>query len=357
MMQAFKSDAMTRSLPATMRQWVLNSRPQGLATRDNFSLETVVLPEISDGQVLVKTLYLGVAPVMLRYMTNETDFERPLEIGDVMIERGVGRVVKSRHADYQLGDVIQAKLGWREYAAVDGDNPYYLIHKMSNTDLPLSHGISSLAMSGFTALIGMRDVCQVKTGDRVLVSGAAGGVGSQAGFIARALGAKQVIGIAVGSEKCRLLTERLGYDSAIDYKTDDIEKRLDGLFPEGIDVFFDNGGGELLDQVMARIRRRARITICGRISEYLKSPEEYHRHRNLYYVGLRDAKLEGFFVYDYAENFAEYERQLAAWIRAGKLKPLEHILEGLEQMPEALISLYRGANAGVLMARIAREAE
>ncbi len=307
--------------------------------------------------MLIETLYLGVAPVMLRYMTNETDFERPMEIGDVMLGRGVGRVVESKHKDYKIGDIIQAKLGWREYAVVDGNDSYYLIYKMQNTDLPLSHGISSLAMSGFTSLVGMRDVCRVKSGDKVLVSGAAGGVGSQAGFVARALGAKKIVGIAGGAVKCRLLVERLGYDAAIDYKNDDVEKKLDALFPDGIDVYFDNVFGELLDWVLARMRRRARTAICGRISEYLKSPEEYHRYRNLYRIGLRDAKIEGFFVYDYTENFAEDEQQLAAWIRAGKLKPLEHILEGLERMPEALISLYQGGNSGVLMVRVANDAE
>lgn len=201
---------------------------------------------------------------------------------------------------------------------------------MQNTDLPASHGISSLAMSGFTALIGMREIADVKAGDQVLVSGAAGGVGSQAGFIARALGAEKVVGIAGGAEKCRLLKNRLGYDRAIDYKNEKIGEKLEAFFPNGIDVYFDNVFGEILDEVFRRINRRARIALCGRISEYLKSPEEYHRFRNLYRLGLQDAKLEAFFVYDYAKHFAEYERQLAAWIRAGKLKPLEQILEGLE---------------------------
>ncbi len=336
-----------------MKQWVLASRPKGLASVDNFSLETVPTPKIKENQVLIKTLYLGVAPVMLRYMTNETEFEKPLEIGDVMHGRGVGEVVESRHPDVEIGDILQAKLGWREYAVVDGSDPYYLIYKMRNTDLPASHGISSLAMSGFTALIGMREIAEVKEGDAVLVSGAAGGVGSQAGFVARALGAKNVIGIAGGEQKCGVLTERLGYDGAIDYKNDDVPEKLDELFPEGIDVYFDNVFGEILDKVLLRINRRARIALCGRISEYLKEPKDYHSFKNLWRLGLMDAKLEAFFVYDYAEHFAEYEDQIATWIRAGKLKPLEQILEGIEKMPEALISLYEGKNTGVLMVQIA----
>jgi NADPH-dependent curcumin reductase CurA len=330
----------------------LQSRPQGLATEENFSLQTVPIPQISDGELLVQTLYLGVAPVMLRYMTNEASFERPLKIGDVMIGRGVGRIIESRHPDYRVGEIIQAKLGWREYAVVDGNDSYYLTYKMQNTDLPLSHGISSLAMSGFTGLIGMREIGKVKAGEEVLISGAAGGVGSQAGFIAKALGAKKVVGIAGGQEKCRLLTERLGYDLAIDYKSDDIAEKLDEFFPEGIDVYFDNVFGEILDEVLLRIKRRSRIVICGRISEYLKKPEEYYHYKNLYRLGLQDAKMEAFFVYDYAEQFAEYENQIADWIRLGKLRPLEQIMNGIENMPKALIGLYEGVNSGVLMVKI-----
>jgi len=346
-------DSVPEVLPKTMKQWTLRSRPQGLAVTDDFALETAPLPTISEGQMLVKTQYLGVAPVMLRYMNNETSFERPMNLGDVMIGRGVGKVVVSKHPDYQVGDYIQAKLGWREYAMVDGNDPYYLIHKMQNTDLPISHGISTLAMSGFTALIGTRDIGKTKAGERVLVSGAAGGVGSQVAFVAKALGATQVVGIAGGAEKCRILTEELGYTGAIDYKNENVSQRLDALFPEGIDMFFDNVGGEILDEVMGRIRKRGRIVICGRISEYLKSPKDYHRPRNLWRIGLQDAKLEGFFIYDFTAHFAEYEKQLAQWIREGKLVPREDIMEGIERMPEALISLYKGDNVGVRMVKIA----
>ena len=334
-----------------MKQWVMARRPQGLATPDDFELQTVPIPTIKNDEVLLKTLYLGVAPVMLRYMTNETSFERPMEIGDVMIGRGVGRVVQSNNPDYAVGDIVQCKLGWREYGVIDSD-PYYLPFKMSHTDLPLSYGISSLAMSGFTALIGMQDICHAQARDRVLVSGAAGGVGSQVGFIAKAMGCSPVVGIAGGPDKCKLLTERLAYDAAIDYKNGDVASELDKHFPDGIDVFFDNVGGELLDEVMGRIRRRARIAICGRISEYLKDPKDYHRPRNMYRIGLMDSKMEGFFVYDYTAHFAEYEDTIAGWIREGKFDPLEDIMVGLETMPEALISLYEGTNAGIRVVRI-----
>jgi NADPH-dependent curcumin reductase len=341
-----------KPLPKTMQQWVMKSRPQGVATYDNFEWQTVPIPTIDEGELLIKTLYLGVAPVMLRYMTNDTTFERPMAIGDVMMGRGVGVVVESKHPNYRIGDRLQAKLRWREYAVVNGNDPYFLIYKIQNTDLPASYGIGAVAMTGFTGLIGMREVCQVKAGDKVLVSGAAGGVGSHAGFIAKALGTGQVVGIAGGSEKCRLLVGKLGYDAAIDYKNEDIAAKLTEFFPEGIDVFFDNVGGAMLDEVMGRIRNRGRIAICGSISEYLKSPEERHRFQNIHWLGRQSAKLESFFVYDYTAHFGGYEDQLAAWIRAGKLKPLEHVLVGLEQMPAALMSLFNSGNLGVLMVRI-----
>ena len=339
-----------------MKQWVLAKRPKGLATVNDFRLEEVPIPALNEGQALVKTLYLGVAPVMLSYMTNETEFEKPLALGDVMHGRGVGRVVASKCVAFKEGDIVQSKLGWREYAVIE-DDPYYLTHKMTQTDLSLSYGVGVLGMNGFTAVLGMRDICKVQSGDHILVSGAAGSVGSMVGFIAKAMGAVTVVGIAGGEKKCKLLTERLGYDAALDYKVPGLYKKIDEHFPNGIDVFFDNVGGELLDEVLGRINRRARIAICGRISEYLIPPEAYHRPKNLYRIGLKDAKMEGFFIYDYVDEHPEYEKQMAAWIREGKVRPLEDIGEGIEQMPHALISLYQGTNGGTRMVRVDKDAE
>lgn len=341
------------SVPGEMKQWLLRERPEQRVETHHFELVTAPLPVPQEGQLLVQVLYLGLAPVMLRYMRNETSFERPLALGDVMHGRGVGRVIESRHPDYQPGDIIQAKMGWREYAMVDGNDPYFMIFRMHHTDLPLSHGISSLAMSGFTALIGMRDIGQVQSGSRVLVSGAAGGVGSQCAFIAKALGAQKVIGLAGGKYKCEQLTKHMGYDAAIDYKGTNVEEELDQYFPEGVDVYFDNVGGKLLDDVLARIRRRARIVICGRIAEYLLEPAQYHAYRNIYRIGLQDAKMEAFFIYDFTENFTAYEATLAEWIRTEKLKPCEQILNGIENMPRALMHLYDGVNVGVMMVKVA----
>ena len=334
-----------------MLQWILNKRPKHQVKESHFKLVECDRPEVSKNELLVRTLYLGVAPVMLRYMKNETSFEKPLNIGDVMIGRGVGEVIESRDPDIKVGEIIHGKLGWREYSILKNE-PYYMIHQMKKTELSPSLGLSTLGLSGFTALIGAQTISNIQPGDNVLVSGAAGGVGSQVAFIAKALGAKKVVGIAGGSEKCSIIKNDLSYDQAIDYKNDLVPEKLDDFFKDGIDVYFDNVGGEILDHVLERINRRARIAICGRMSEYLKNPKDYHHYKNIYRIGLTDSKMEGFFVYDFVKEYHKYEDQLVGMIRDGKIIPREDILEGFEKMPEALISLYEHRNIGVRMVKV-----
>ena len=333
------------------KQWLLASRPSGAPQVDNFRLIQTQMPTLRPGTALVKTLYLGVAPVMLRYMRNETVFERPMELGDVMAGRGVAQVLQSDCPELPVGAIIQARLGWQEYALID-NNQYPKPFILPHTDLPVSHGISTLALSGFTALVGLREIGKLKSTDAILVSGAGGGVGSQVAMVAKALGAQRVVGIAGGQDKCRALLSKMAYDAAIDYKNDCLEARLDELFPSGIDVFFDNVGGTLLDLVLARLRRRARIVICGGISEYLLEDGDRYQYKNLQNLGRQDAKMEAFFVYDYEPHFSGYGEELAAWIRAGIITPIEHISEGIETLPQALVDLYVGANFGVRMVRV-----
>lgn len=335
----------------TQRQWVLASRPTVGPALDNFCLIAAPMPRLTPGKALVKVLYLGVAPVMLRYMRNETVFERPLEIGDVMAGRGVAQVVQSDCPELPVGAFIQARLGWQEYAVVDmnqSPKPFVLPH----TDLPLSHGISTLALSGFTALVGLREIGHLKSDDAILVSGAGGGVGSQVAMVAKALGAKKVVGIAGGADKCKALLRNMAYDDAIDYKNEPLETRLDELFPSGVDLFFDNVGGPLLDLVLARLKRRARIVICGGISEYLVDECDRYQYKHLQNLGRQDAKMEAFFVYDYEQHFDQYSHELATWIRKGLLSPVEDISEGIETLPQALVDLYIGGNLGVRMVHV-----
>jgi len=305
---------------------------------------------LEPGKAVVKTLYLGVAPVMLRYMRNETDFESPLPLGSMMPGRGVAQVLESDCPTLPVGAIVQARLGWQQYALIDNSHrpaPFLL-----PTDLPLSHGIGAVSLSGITALVGLRDIGRVHASDRILVSGAAGGVGSHVAEIAKALGANNISGIAGGPEKCERLHANMSYDHVIDYQNDDVNQALDKLFPEGIDLYFDNVGGPLLDNILGRLRRRARIVICGAISEYLIETENRHRFINLQNLGRQDAKMEGFFVFDYEAQYADDVTTLAQWVREGKLNPVEDISEGIETLPDALADLYLGRNIGVRMVHV-----
>ena len=336
------------------KQWRLAARPNGIPDRSHFDLVEVPIPELEPGKALVKTLYLGVAPVMLRYMRNETEFESPLALGSVMTGRGVAQVMESDCDSLPVGAIVQARLGWQEYALIDGSHrpaPFLL-----PTDLPLSHGIGAVSLSGITALVGIRDVGMVKADDRILVSGAAGGVGSHVAEIAKALGAAEVTGIAGGPQKCHRLMTEMVYDRVIDYKAEDMASALDEAFPEGIDLYFDNVGGPLLDEVLGRLRRRARIVICGSISEYLVEPADKHRFINLQNLGRQDAKMEGFFVFDYEHAYPECLDTLADWVRRGLLNPVEDISVGIETMPAALADLYLGNNVGVRMVQVGEPA-
>ena len=333
------------------KQWRLAARPDGIPDASHFDLVEVPIPQLESGKALVKTLYLGVAPVMLRYMRNETDFESPLALGSVMAGRGVAQVIESDCPSLPTGAIVQARLGWQEYALIDmSDRPAPFLLP---TDLPLSHGIAAVSLSGITALVGVRDIGLIKETDRILVSGAAGGVGSHVAEIAKALGAKSVVGIAGGPGKCSRLKTEMNYDAVIDYKNEDVNSRLDAAFPDGIDLYFDNVGGPLLDNVLGRLRRRARIVICGSISEYLVDKEDKHRFANLQNLGRQDAKMEGFFVFDYEDVYPDCIDTLADWVRRGLLHPVEDISHGIETMPNALADLYLGHNVGVRMVKVA----
>jgi NADPH-dependent curcumin reductase CurA len=286
-------------------------------------------------------------------MLNTEKFERPLEIGDVMHGRGVGRVVASRNPHYAVGDIVHGKLGWREYAVADG-SPYYLMYKVNQRVAPVSTALGVLGLTGFTSYLGLVDIGAVRRGETVLVSGAAGGVGSNVGQIARNLGAT-AIGIAGTTEKCKLLTNKLGYASAINYRTDNIDEQITALCPNGIDVFFDNVGGEILDTGLKHLRRHARIVLCGAISQYVNGVAQPRPLANAFEIFKKMARMQAFFIYELAESFPRAEAALASWIAAGKLSYQEDVLDGIERMPEALIRLFEGRNVGKQLVRVAPE--
>jgi len=333
------------------RQWVLADRPVDRAVRESdFRLVEAPVPVPGRGEFLVRTLYLSVAPVMRRYMLDGGGIEAPLAIGEVMRGRGVGQVIASNHPDYAPGDYVQGKLGWQEYSVSDG-SPYFMTYKIRQRLVPVSTAIGVLGVTGFTSYLGLVDIGQPKKGETVLVSGAAGGVGSNVGWIARNLGCR-VVGIAGTTAKCWLLTSKLGYDAAINYRTDDVPARIRELCPDGVDVFFDNVGGEILDHALGALNRYGRVVCCGRIAEYLKPQDERYRLRNWDAIGRQRATMRGFFIYDLAEHFPRAERQMAQWIAEGRMQYVEDVLEGIEQMPRALIRLFEGHNVGKQIVRV-----
>ena len=338
----------------TNMQWVLAARPVGAVKEIDFRLIESPLRPLAEGEFRIEVLYLGVAAVMRNYMLNAEKFERPLELGDVMHGRGVGRIVESRHPDWRVGEIVHGKMGWQRYAIADG-SPYFLMFKVRQRVAPVSTALGVLGLTGFTSYLGLVDIGAVKAGDQVLVSGAAGGVGSNVGQIARNLGA-EAVGIAGSPEKCRLLTMSLGYRAAINYKSEDLDQRIGELFPNGLDVFFDNVGGETLDAGLVHLRRHARVVLCGAISQYIDGLERPYALKNAFALFKKMARMEAFFIYEMSERFERAEAQLADWIAAGKLHYQEDILEGLEQMPTALIRLFEGRNVGKQLVRVSPDA-
>ena len=332
-------------------QWVLASRPEGAVKESDFRLVESELRPLEQGEFRIEVLFLGVAAVMRNYMLNAEKFERPLAIGDVMHGRGVGRIVESRNAEWRVGEIVHGKMGWQQYAIADG-SAYFLMFKVRQRVAPVSTALGVLGLTGFTSYLGLVDVGAVRAGDRVLVSGAAGGVGSNVGQIARNLGADPV-GIAGGAEKCALLVSRLGYRVAIDYRAGDVSPGIAAAFPDGIDVFFDNVGGEILDAGLAQLRRHARIVLCGAISQYVNGVERPRPLHNAYAIFKKMARMEAFFTYELSAHFERAEAQLAAWIAEGRLIYQEDILDGIQRMPEALLRLFAGRNVGKQLVRVA----
>jgi NADPH-dependent curcumin reductase CurA len=334
-------------------QWRVAARPSGNVRESDFAYEEHPIPDIGPGEFLLRTLYLGIRPVMRMYMQGlAVAGEEPLAIGDVIHGRGVAQVVESRHPDFAAGDVIQGQLGWQTWKASRGTEAER-IRKLDYTGLPWSLGAGVLGMNGFSAYTGFVHCGHPLAGDVAVVSAAAGGVGSTVVQIARVLGCR-VIGIAGGPEKCGLLLD-LGCDAAIDYKSEDIGARLAELCPAGIDIYFDNVGGETLTTCLEHLAMRARVVLCGSISEYmLDEPFGPTNYTNLRMV---NGTMNGFFVYNFEHLFDEATERLAGWIRGGQLRPVEDIVNGFDNMPAALARLYAGDNVGVQICRVRPEPE
>ncbi len=328
-------------MPDQNRQWQLTARPQGLPKRTDFTLATLPVPEAAEGEVLVRTHYISLDPAMRGWMNDVRSYVPPVKLGEVMRAGAVGEVVASRHPNFKPGDAAVGMLGMQDFAVVKGND----VQKVDASAAPLPLYLSALGMPGMTAYFGLLDVGAPQAGQTVVVSAASGAVGALVGQIARIRGCR-VVGLAGTAEKCAYVKDELGFDAVINYKKEDVGRALGEHCPKGIDVYFDNVGGDILDQVLVRLARRARVVICGAISQYNSSAVA--GPKNYMMLLVQHARMEGFVVFDYAARYAEGMTAMAGWLKDGSLKSKEDVVDGLETFPETLLKLFSGENFGKL---------
>jgi NADPH-dependent curcumin reductase CurA len=336
----------------TNRQIRLAARPNGLPRRSDWQFTTEPVPEPADGDVLVETLALSLDPAMRGWMNEGKSYIAPVGIGEVMRAGGIGRVIASRNAGFAVGDVVACTPGVQTHCLI----PAAQVARggVSRIDLRLgtqTQWLNVLGMPGMTAYFGLLDVGQPQAGQTVVVSGAAGAVGQTVGQLAKIKGCRAV-GIAGGPAKCEWVVRELGFDACIDYKSGDLKAALRTHCPDGVDVYFDNVGGEILDTVLTRLARRARVVICGAISQY-NSTAPVQGPKNYLSLLVNRARMEGMVVFDYTERFPAAVAELAGYLKDGRLKSREDVVDGLDNFPEALLKLFSGENFGKLVLRVA----
>lgn len=333
------------------RRVVLARRPKGAPVPDDFRLETAPLPQPGDGQLLLRTLWLSLDPYMRGRMSDAPSYSPPVAIGGVIVGGTVSRVVESRHADFRPGDLVMGYTGWQDHAISDGVG----LRKLPPGTAPLSHALGVLGMPGFTAYMGLLDVGAPKPGETVAVAAATGAVGSVVGQIAKIKGCRAV-GIAGGPDKCRYAVETLGFDACIDHRATDFPQQLAAACPKGIDVYFENVGGHVLDAVLPLMNMRGRIPVCGMIAQYNAAGPALDLDRRpalLRAILVKRLRVQGFLIFDYEPRFGEFLAAMAAWLKQGRIKYREDVVEGLENAPAAFIGLLEGRNFGKLLVRVA----
>ncbi|WHZ12414.1 MAG: Putative oxidoreductase YncB [Burkholderiaceae bacterium] len=332
------------------RQVRLKSRPSGIPQAEHFEIVEAPVPEPADGQVLVRNIYLSVEPAMRGWVSAVANYSEPVALGAVMRSLAVGRVEESRHPDFHPGDYVTGMFGWQDYAVVEGKA---IQRKVVRTDLPISTSLGVLGLNGMTAYFALLEIGQPNPGETVVVSTAAGAVGSCVGQIAKIKGCRSV-GIAGGPDKVRMCREEFGYDAAVDYKAEDFRTALAAACPGGVDVYFDNTAGRIGDSVMHHINVGARVVICGTasVASWDPIPQGPRVERHLL---VKRARMQGFLVFDYAQRFPEALQELESWVRAGQIHFREDILDGIDKAPGSIASLYRGENLGKRLIRIAPE--
>lgn len=326
-------------------QFVLARRPQGAPQEGDFRLVETDRPRARDGQFLVRCHYLSLDPYMRGRMNDAKSYAKSVGIGDVMVGGAVGEVVESRHSLFQPGDKVLGPFGWQVYAVSDGAG----VQKVDDRRAPLSAYLGVLGMPGVTAYIGLLDIGQPQPGETVVVAAASGAVGSAVGQIAKLKGCRAV-GIAGGADKCRYVVEELGFDACVDYKAGRLWDDLQQATPKGIDVYFENVGGEILDAVLRRVNPFARIPLCGLISQYNVS--EPYGVKNIGSLLVNRVKLQGFIVSDHLPRWPAALEDLARWVSAGKLKYRETVVQGLQSAPAAFIGLLAGKNFGKQLVKL-----
>ena len=332
------------------RAWKLVARPQGTFKPEDFQWTEEPVPDLAEGQVLVRVVFLSLDPTNRGWANATATYLPPIPLGSVMRGFGLGQVEASRHPAIDVGDYVQGMLGWQAYSVVDGAA---VTRFERQPGVPLEAYPAVFSFIGATAYFGLIDIGRPKEGETIVVSGAAGAVGSLVGQIGKILGCR-VVGLAGSDEKCRWLTGELGFDAAINYKREPVLRRLRQHCPNGIDVYFENVGGEILDAVLALINERARIALCGLISQYNEGvpPPGPRFFGN---VLIKRARIEGFIILDYAARFPEAFAALGQWMAQGRLRYRTDIVEGLEQAPVAINRLFDGANTGKLLIRISSD--
>jgi NADPH-dependent curcumin reductase CurA len=334
-------------LPRTNRQVILKSRPSGIPQKQHFELLSTALPELAPGEVLVRNEFLSVDPAMRGWVNAAANYSDPVGIGEVMRSFAAGHVIASRHPGYDEGDRVMGMLGWQEYAVTDGSQ---IRRKIAELDLPLSLSLGVLGLNGVTAYFALTEVGEPRPGDTVVVSTAAGAVGSAVGQIAKIAGCRTV-GIAGGEQKVSMCIDAFGYDDAVDYKHANFVHKLASVCATGVDVYFDNTSGHISDVVLPHLAKRARVVICGTASRSSWDPWP-HGPRVERHLLNKSARMQGFLIWDYEHRYNEAITRLASWIRNGQLRYREEILAGIEQAPDAIAGLYRGENMGKRVIRI-----
>ncbi|WP_369600332.1 NADP-dependent oxidoreductase [Hahella sp. SMD15-11] len=332
------------------RRIVLASRPVGAPTEENFRLEQVPVPEPAEGEVLLRTVYLSLDPYMRGRMSDGPSYAEPVGVGEVMVGGTVSRVAASRHPDYQVGDWVLSYSGWQDYAISDGSG----LMPLGKAPAHPSYALGILGMPGFTAYMGLLDIGKPKAGETLVVAAATGPVGATVGQIGKLKGCR-VVGVAGGEAKCRYAVEVLGFDACIDHHAEDFAEQLARACPQGIDIYYENVGGKVLEAVLPLLNTGARIPVCGLIDWYnaTRLPDTPNGAMLMRTILTKRLTVRGFIIFDdYGHRYDEFAKEMTEWVRTGQIRYREQIVDGLENAPQAFIGLLEGRNFGKLVVRV-----